>query len=182
MSIRKWRQILENVKKDLQTNMNSWNSFRNVNLDLSGCTLLSILQSTFADVFVLKLLKKLSRNVQKQNAGVEKAARIFGFYSFSACKKASKWIGWSYRQKQSPGPIGKSWSPISYWVSNWLLQKELCRKTTQASISKIIMSFLGTSANFKHGCSDHAFDRSSRWNLHSKVSSGRQRHCFCRLR
>ena len=64
MSIRKWRQILENVKKDLQTNMNSWNSFRNVNLDLSGCILLSILQSTFADVFVLKLLKKLSRNVQ----------------------------------------------------------------------------------------------------------------------
>ena len=35
-------------------------------------------------------------------------------------------------------------------------------RITQASISKIIMSFLGTSANFKHGCSDHAFDRSSR--------------------
>ena len=64
MSIRKWRQILEILKKDLRTNINSWNQFWNVNLDLSDCTLLSILQSTFAYVFVLKLLKKLSRNVQ----------------------------------------------------------------------------------------------------------------------
>ena len=52
----------------------------------------------FRRCFCFEVAEKAEkRSIRRQNAGVEKAAWIFGFYSFSACKKASKWIGWSYR-------------------------------------------------------------------------------------